>query len=62
MSRTRPEGALPLRIGFVLTSDFTLSALADFVDVLRLAADDADQSRPIRCQWNAYAARLIGSR
>jgi transcriptional regulator GlxA family with amidase domain len=41
----------PLRIGFVLTRDFTLSALSDFVDVLRLAADDADQSRPIRCQW-----------
>jgi len=41
----------PLRIGFVLTRDFTLSAFADFIDVLRLAADDADQSRPIRCQW-----------
>lgn len=56
MSRARPEGTLPLRIGFVLTSDFTLSALADFVDVLRLAADDADQSRPIRCQWNVMSS------
>jgi transcriptional regulator GlxA family with amidase domain len=30
---------------------FTLNALANFVDVLRLAADDGDRSRPIRCQW-----------
>lgn len=43
--------AKTLRIGFVLARDFTLSALSDFVDVLRLAADDADYSRPIRCQW-----------
>jgi transcriptional regulator GlxA family with amidase domain len=45
----------PLRVGFVLTSDFTLSAFADFVDVLRLAADDADHSRPIRCQWHVMS-------
>jgi transcriptional regulator GlxA family with amidase domain len=46
----------PLRVGFVLTRDFTLSALSDFVDVLRLAADDADHSRPIRCQWYVMSA------
>jgi transcriptional regulator GlxA family with amidase domain len=46
----------PLRVGFVLTNDFTLSAFADFVDVLRLAADDADRSRPIRCQWHVMAS------
>jgi transcriptional regulator GlxA family with amidase domain len=44
-------GAKSLRVGFVLTNEFTLSAFADFIDVLRLAADDADRSRPIRCQW-----------
>ncbi len=58
--RARPSGTLqwsarPLRVGFVLTNDFTLSAFADFVDVLRLAADDADHSRQIRCQWHVMA-------
>jgi transcriptional regulator GlxA family with amidase domain len=46
----------PLRVGFVLTNDFTLSAFADFVDVLRLAADDVDDSRPIRCQWHVMSS------
>jgi transcriptional regulator GlxA family with amidase domain len=41
----------PLRVGFVLANNFTLTAFANFVDVLRLAADDGDFSRPIRCQW-----------
>lgn len=45
----------PLRVGFVLANDFTLSAFADFIDTLRLAADDADQSRPIRCQWHVMS-------
>ena len=40
-----------LRIGFILADRFTLSAFANFVDVLRLAADESDQSRPIRCEW-----------
>ena len=39
-----------LRIGFLLAPRFTLSAFATFVDVLRLAADDGDGSRPIRCR------------
>jgi transcriptional regulator GlxA family with amidase domain len=42
----------PLRIGIIVTYQFTLNALANFVDVLRLASDDGDGSRPIRCQWN----------
>lgn len=41
----------PLRVGFILANNFTLTAFANFVDVLRLAADDGDSSRPIRCQW-----------
>lgn len=41
----------PLCVGFLLLSRFTLGAFANFVDVLRLAADDGDRSRPIRCQW-----------
>ena len=40
-----------LRVGFVLTQRFTLTAFAGFVDALRLAADEGDRSRPIDCQW-----------
>lgn len=40
-----------LNIGFILAPRFTLSAFANFVDILRLAADDGDGSRPIRCRW-----------
>lgn len=44
-----------LRIGFVLARRFTLSAFANFVDVLRLAADEGDRSRPIHCSWRVLS-------
>jgi transcriptional regulator GlxA family with amidase domain len=44
-----------LRIGIILVPNFTFNALANFVDVLRLAADAADGSRPIRCQWQVMS-------
>jgi transcriptional regulator GlxA family with amidase domain len=47
-----------LQIGFLLTPRFTLSAFATFVDVLRLAADDGDGSRPIRCRWRVLSADM----
>lgn len=48
----RPAPPRPrLQIGFVLLPRFTLSAFANFMDVLRLAADDGDGSRPIHCRW-----------
>jgi transcriptional regulator GlxA family with amidase domain len=31
--------------------NFTLTAFSTFVDVLRLAADEGDKSRPIACTW-----------
>jgi len=34
-----PEGSKPLKIGFILARDFTMSAFAMFVDTLRLASD-----------------------
>jgi len=40
-----------LSVAFLLADRFTLSAFANFVDVLRLAADEADHSRPILCDW-----------
>jgi len=46
-----------LSVGFILTNNFTLTALSSFLDALRLAADDGDGSRPIRCRW-----QIIGTR
>ena len=45
-SSARPE----LSVGLVLVPNFTLLALANFVEALRLAADVGDRSRPRRCQ------------
>ncbi|UXU73854.1 MULTISPECIES: GlxA family transcriptional regulator [unclassified Paracoccus (in: a-proteobacteria)] len=54
ISESRPR----LRIGFLLTPRFTLSAFATFTDVLRLAADDGDGSRQIRCRWRVLSADM----
>ncbi|SDE79192.1 GlxA family transcriptional regulator [Limimaricola pyoseonensis] len=55
----RPAAAEPrLRVGFLLARRFTLSAFANFVDVLRLAADEGDRSRPILCRWRVIAEKL----
>lgn len=50
---TRPwDGVRPrLSVGFLLARDFTLTPLSSFLDVLRLAADEGDGSRQIRCRW-----------
>lgn len=45
-----------LRIGFILTQQFTICAFANFVDVLRLASDEGDRSRPILCNWRVLSA------
>lgn len=41
-----------LRVGFVLLPRFTLTAFSGFVDALRLAADEGDRSRQLKCQWS----------
>ncbi len=46
-----------LRVGFVLTPQFTLTAFAGFVDALRLAADEGDRSRQIECAWAVLGNR-----
>src|SRR5438094_711500 len=51
------NGAPKMRIGFVLTPCFTLTAFAAFVDALRLAADEADRSRPIEVEWAVLGDR-----
>lgn len=44
-----------LSVAFVLAPNFTLLALSAFVDTLRLAADEGDRSRPIRCAWTVLS-------
>ncbi|HIH2752546.1 TPA: GlxA family transcriptional regulator, partial [Burkholderia lata] len=48
-----PESDTPARIrfGFILLPNFTLTAFSGMVDVLRLAADEGDNSRPVRLSW-----------
>lgn len=53
----RPAPPPALRVGFLLAHNFTLSALSLFLDALRLAGDEGDRSRPIRCAWTVMAAR-----
>jgi transcriptional regulator GlxA family with amidase domain len=48
--RSRPSFA------FLLLKNFTLAPFACFVDMLRLAADEGDLSRPIRCDWSVVSA------
>lgn len=50
-----PQTEPRLRIGFILARRFTLCAFANFVDVLRLAADEGDRSRPILCRWRVLS-------
>src|SRR5688572_32753242 len=44
-----------LSVGFILAKRFTLCAFANFIDVLRLAADEGDRSRPIMCEWSVLS-------
>lgn len=53
-----PAPAPRLRIGFLLARRFTLSAFANFVDILRLAADEGDRSRPILCGWRVLSVSM----
>ena len=47
-----------LRVGILPMRRFTLAAMANFIDVLRLAADEGDRSRPILCSWQVIAPTL----
>lgn len=50
--------ARPLRFGFILLSHFTLTAFSGMIDVLRLASDEGDHSRPRRCTWEVIGENL----
>ncbi|MDQ0588215.1 GlxA family transcriptional regulator [Variovorax paradoxus] len=50
-SQPREKVDCKLRVAFLLTPSFTLTAFAGFVDALRLAADEGDRSRPLLARW-----------
>lgn len=47
-----------LSVAFLLSRNFTLSAFASFVDVLRLSADEGDSSRKILCNWAVLSPNM----
>jgi len=51
-------GMAQLKVGFILARRFTLCAFANFVDVLRLSADEGDRSRPILCAWRVLSPTM----
>jgi transcriptional regulator GlxA family with amidase domain len=44
-----------LRVAVLPIADFTMLAFAGFIDTLRLAADEGDRSRPLRCSWTVMS-------
>ncbi|WP_043686305.1 helix-turn-helix domain-containing protein [Castellaniella defragrans] len=48
----------PVRFGFILLPHFTLTAFSGMLDVLRLAGDEGDHSRPVRCAWQVVDETL----
>jgi transcriptional regulator GlxA family with amidase domain len=48
----------PPSIAIVPLPNFTLSSFSLFIDILRLAADEGDRSRPIRHRWSMVAPTL----
>lgn len=54
-SAGKRQSSAELSVGIVLLPNFTMMALAGFVDSLRLAADEGDLSRQIRCKWHIMA-------
>ncbi len=56
MPVTENAARKPLRIGFILANDFTLSAFSLFVDTLRLASDEGDRSGKVHCDWDVLSA------
>jgi transcriptional regulator GlxA family with amidase domain len=51
MQQSNAISDAPLRLAILLLPEFTLSAFSLFLDPIRLASDDQDRSRQIRCNW-----------
>ena len=53
-----PDIDVPLKVGIVLTPEFTLMSLAGFVEFLRLSSDESDFSRQIYCSWELLSHNM----
>lgn len=58
MEQRNRVGKEPVRFGFILLPHFTLTAFSGMLDVLRLASDEGDYSRPVRCAWQVIDETL----
>ncbi len=47
-----------LSVGIIPLPNFTLATFSGFIDMLRLAADEGDRSRPHACSWTVLAPEL----
>lgn len=47
-----------LSVGLILLNEFTLFAFSGFVDALRIAGDELDNSRQVECRWTVIAPTL----
>lgn len=47
-----------LSVAFILLHEFTLFAFSGFVDALRIAGDELDNSRQVECRWTVIAPTL----
>lgn len=56
--RRRPR----LSLGIILAEHFTLSSFALFTDLMRLAADEGDLSRPLNISWQVMSSRAAPTR
>lgn len=50
-----------LDVGFILLPSFTMTPFAVLTDMLRLAADDGDGSRPHRARWRVVGPQAVTS-
>jgi transcriptional regulator GlxA family with amidase domain len=55
MRKSEAPGPKGLSVGVILAHNFTLSAASLFLDHLRLAGDEGDLSRQIRCHWSVMS-------
>lgn len=52
------DGNVKFSVAFILLREFTLFAFSGFVDALRIAGDEADNSRQNECCWTVIAPTL----
>ncbi|MCZ4279318.1 GlxA family transcriptional regulator [Kiloniella laminariae] len=48
---------ISLSVAFILLPNFTLTPFSSVIDVLRLAADEGDFSRPLKCRWSLISPK-----